>query len=128
MSGIVASHWVVAPVILPAFVAAFLILVLRHSLAYQRIVSIAATALLLAIAIRNFSVAGEGPAQPYMLGAWPAPFGIVLVLDPLSATMVLLAACSRWPSSSMPLRVGTLAAGISTRSFSSSSWASTARS
>ena len=91
MSGIVASHWVVAPVILPAFVAAFLILVLRHSLAYQRIVSIAATALLLAIAIRNFSVAGEGPAQPYMLGAWPAPFGIVLVLDPLSATMVLLA-------------------------------------
>ncbi len=91
MSGIVASHWVVAPVVLPAFVAAFLILVLRHSLAYQRIVSIVATALLLAIALRNFVVAGEGPAHPYMLGAWPAPFGIVLVLDPLSATMVLLA-------------------------------------
>ena len=28
---------------------------------------------------------------PYRLGDWPAPFGIVLVLDRLSATMVLLA-------------------------------------
>ena len=105
MSGIVASHWVVAPVILPAFVAAFLILVLRHSLAYQRIVSIAATALPLAIAIRNFSVAGEGPAQPYMLGAWPGLWhragagpavGHMVLLACVLALAVIVYAATGW--------------------------------
>ena len=43
------------------------------------------------VAIRNVVVTGNGAVLAYRLGDWPAPFGIVLVLDRLSATMVLLA-------------------------------------
>jgi multicomponent K+:H+ antiporter subunit D len=86
------NHWIVAPIILPGLTAAFLVLVLRHNLAQQRIISIASTALLLALTVGLFTLAGDGAARPYLLGAWPAPFGIVLVLDLLSATMALLTA------------------------------------
>ena len=67
-------------------------LVLRHDLASQRIVSVAATALLLGVAVLLYASAGDGAPRAYLLGDWPAPFGIVLVLDRLSATMVLLTA------------------------------------
>ena len=86
------NHWIVAPIILPGLTAAFLVLVLRHNLGQQRIISIASTALLLALTVGLFTLAGDGAARPYLLGAWPAPFGIVLVLDLLSATMALLTA------------------------------------
>ncbi|HEV7371472.1 monovalent cation/H+ antiporter subunit D [Arenibaculum sp.] len=86
------SHWIVAPIILPAFTAAFLVMALRHDLARQRIVSFGATALLLAVAVGLFALAGDGAVRPYLLGNWPAPFGIVLVLDRLSALMLLLTA------------------------------------
>jgi multicomponent K+:H+ antiporter subunit D len=39
-----------------------------------------------------FWLAGDGAIRPYELGDWPAPFGIVLVLDRLSALMLLLTA------------------------------------
>jgi multicomponent K+:H+ antiporter subunit D len=86
------NHWIIAPIILPGLTAAFLVLVLRYNLGQQRIVSIASTAFLLATTVGLFSLAGDGAARPYLLGNWPAPFGIVLVLDQLSATMVLLTA------------------------------------
>ena len=38
-----------------------------------------------------------GDIQVYELGNWPAPFGIVLVLDRLSAMMVLLTALLALP-------------------------------
>lgn len=86
------NHWIVAPIILPAFTAAFLVLALRHDLGRQRLVSFVSTTLLLAIAIGLFMLAGDGTTRPYLLGNWPAPFGIVLVLDRLSALMLLLTA------------------------------------
>ncbi|EJW11801.1 Na(+) H(+) antiporter subunit D [Rhodovulum sp. PH10] len=96
----------VFPIVLPALTAAFLVLVLRHRLGAQRIVSVGATVLLLIVAIVLYGVAADGAPRPYLLGDWPAPFGIVLVLDRLSATMVLLtaalglvialAACGGW--------------------------------
>jgi multicomponent K+:H+ antiporter subunit D len=86
------NHWIIAPIILPAFTGAFLVLALRHDLMRQRIVSVAATALLLAVAIGLFSLSGDGATRPYLLGNWPAPFGIVLVLDRLSALMLMLTA------------------------------------
>ena len=49
----------------------------------------AGTVALLVIAIGLFVTAGGDP-QVYYLGDWPAPFGIVLVLDRLSALMVLV--------------------------------------
>lgn len=83
------SAWIIAPIIIPAMAAALLLL-LRRSPNLQRQVSLAATALLCLASIRLFMVAIEGDVLSYRLGDWPAPFGIVLVLDRLSATMVLL--------------------------------------
>ncbi|QDL97708.1 monovalent cation/H+ antiporter subunit D [Rhodopseudomonas palustris] len=83
---------IVAPIVVPAVVAAFLILVMRHDLAGQRAVSIGATVLSLGIAVWLYVAASGGDPMSYRLGNWPAPFGIVLVLDRLSATMLLLTA------------------------------------
>lgn len=85
------TAWLIAPVAVPAMTAAILVLALRHSLNGQRIVSIAATAFQLAVAIGLYGLAGDGEPRAYLLGNWPAPFGIVLVLDRLAATMLLLA-------------------------------------
>ena len=86
------SHWIIAPVILPAVMGALLVLLMRGDLLLQRIFSTAATVGLLGIAIALVWGATQTPAEVYFLGNWPAPFGIVLVLDRLSALMVLLTA------------------------------------
>ena len=84
------NHWIIVPAILPALAAAFLILALRHDLNRQRMVSVAVTIMLLVVAIGLFMEASKGTTIAYELGNWPAPYGIVLVLDRLSATMLLL--------------------------------------
>ncbi len=84
------NHLLIAPVVLPAIVAPFTIMVLRHHLSLQRIFSLASTVVLLAITLVMAAQAADGTVQVYELGNWPAPFGIVLVLDRLSALMLLL--------------------------------------
>jgi multicomponent K+:H+ antiporter subunit D len=88
----VVNHWIVMPVIVPALTAALLVLAVRFNIAAQRGISVAAVALMLAIAIGLYALAADGEVRPYFLGAWPAPFGIILVLDRLAATMLLLTA------------------------------------
>jgi multicomponent K+:H+ antiporter subunit D len=84
------SHWIIAPVALPAIVAALMVIAMRGQLALQRIASLAAILALNAIATALlWSATLHGP-EAYFLGDWPAPFGIVLVLDRLSALMVAL--------------------------------------
>jgi multicomponent K+:H+ antiporter subunit D len=84
------THWIIAPVVLPALVAALMVIGLRGHLVLQRIASLATITVLNAIALALFwSAATHGP-EAYFLGDWPAPFGIVLVLDELSAIMVTL--------------------------------------
>ena len=90
------SHLIVAPVLLPALVAAVLTL-LRPAIGIQRLLSLAACVLLLAIAMSLLQQAASGAQQAYALGNWPAPFGIVLVLDRLSALMLLLSALLALP-------------------------------
>jgi multicomponent K+:H+ antiporter subunit D len=97
------NHWVIAPIALPFATA--LLMMLPLGLRLQRALAVAATLLLALIALRLVGLAGEG-AEVYALGAWPPPFGIALVLDPLSAMMVtltafcglgaLMHACSGW--------------------------------
>ncbi len=84
------NHWIVAPIVLPAILAPFIIMVLRYHLDLQRIFSVAGVVALLGIALTITTQAAGGDIQVYELGDWPAPFGIVLVLDRLSAMMVLL--------------------------------------
>lgn len=86
------NHWIIAPVILPALLAPFIVLVMRHDLSLQRIFSTAGTAVLAAISLVLLYTAATNPPEVYFLGNWPAPFGIVLVLDRLSAMMIALTA------------------------------------
>lgn len=84
------SHLLIAPVVLPAVVAPFIVMVMRHHLSLQRIFSVASSVLLAAVCIALAAQAADGTVQVYELGDWPAPFGIVLVLDRLSALMITL--------------------------------------
>ena len=84
------SHWIIAPVVLPALVAAIMIILLRGSLFLQRLVGVASILALNAIAVALLISATTAGPEAYFLGDWPAPFGIVLVLDRLSALMVAL--------------------------------------
>ena len=86
------SHWIIAPVVLPAMVAGIMIITLRGDLLLQRLAGVASIVALNAIALALFwSATVHGP-EAYFLGDWPAPFGIVLMLDRLSALMVALLA------------------------------------
>jgi len=84
------SHWIAIPVVLPALTAAALVLLAQGGIRLHRTISLASTALLVATSIWLWTISSGGP-QAYFVGDWPAPFGIVLVLDRLSALMLLLA-------------------------------------
>ncbi len=86
------NHWIIAPVILPAVLAPLIVLLMRNHLGPQRAVGLAGTAALLCVAVGLMILAGKGDPQVYHLGGWPAPFGIVLVLDRLAALMLVLTA------------------------------------
>jgi multicomponent K+:H+ antiporter subunit D len=86
------SYWVIASVILPAVMAALILLLLRHRLTLSRLASIGSCLALIIIAGVLVAEADSGAIQSYALGNWRAPFGIVLVLDRLSAMMLLLTA------------------------------------
>ena len=85
-------HWIILPVILPALLAPVIGFVMRHDVTLARTASVAGTVLLLAVALVLMGAAADGTTHVYRLGDWPAPFGIVLVLDRLSALMVLMTA------------------------------------
>ena len=84
------NHLLIAPVVLPAIIAPFIVMVLRHHLSLQRIFSVASTVALLVITLIMAVQTADGTVQVYELGNWRAPYGIVLVLDRLSGLMLLL--------------------------------------
>ncbi len=84
------NHWIIAPVILPALLAPIIAFVMRHDIVLARAASAAGTVALAAISVGLMVLASDGGTHVYFLGDWPAPFGIVLVLDRLSAMMVML--------------------------------------
>ena len=84
------SHWIVLPIVLPALLAPFFLMVIRHHLDLQRIFSVAGVLALNGITFALLNHAMSGEVSVYELGDWPAPFGIVLVLDRLSALMIVL--------------------------------------
>lgn len=85
-----ADHLVVLPVVLPLAAGALIVLVDERRYALKAAISLASLLALLAVAARLLAL-GDA-TRVYALGDWPAPFGIVLVADRLSAAMLLLAA------------------------------------
>ena len=86
------NHWIVVPVVLPAMVAPLIVLAMRNDLLLQRVFGLASSVVMVALAGGLLWSASVNPPQAYFLGDWPAPFGIVLVLDRLAALMVALTA------------------------------------
>tara|TARA_B100000749_G_scaffold65262_1_gene48515 strand:- start:1381 stop:2889 length:1509 start_codon:yes stop_codon:yes gene_type:complete len=85
------SHLPILPILLPMFVGAVLLLIARSNMALKRSLSLLATLAQVPLAWLLISASGEG-IQVYALGNWMPPFGIVLVLDRLSALLLMVTA------------------------------------
>jgi multicomponent K+:H+ antiporter subunit D len=86
------SHLAILPILIPLLAGALLMLAGRRSQGVARAIGITATAALMPIALLLLSRAAGGGIETYYLGDWPAPYGIVLVVDRLSALMLTLGA------------------------------------
>ena len=89
-----ADHVMIAPVVLPLFAGAVMLALggERHRIV-NAVLNVVTTFALVIISIgllRAADAAPTGLAGVYRVGNWPAPFAIVLVLDRLSALMLLL--------------------------------------
>jgi multicomponent K+:H+ antiporter subunit D len=84
-------HLVITPIILPLMASALMLAFDERRRVLKRVLSLGTAALLIANAAILLWLAGDGSGPfVYLLGNWAAPFGIVLVADRLSATMLLL--------------------------------------
>jgi len=86
------THWLILPIILPAFIAPFIVLAARYQIAIQRVISVAGIVAMIGITFGLSWQTADGSVLLYRLGDWAAPFGIVLVGDRLSTLMALLTA------------------------------------
>ena len=86
------NHWLILPLLIPFAAGGGLLLAWRMPLAGQRWGGAIATAALVLVALRLLGIAADGQIGVYLIGDWPAPFGIVLVLDRLAALMLMTTA------------------------------------
>ncbi|MEN8896904.1 MAG: monovalent cation/H+ antiporter subunit D, partial [Yoonia sp.] len=86
------THWLILPIVLPAFIAPFIVFAARYQIGIQRVISVASIMAIIGIALGLSWQTSDGNVLLYRLGDWAAPFGIVLVGDRLSTLMVLLTA------------------------------------
>ncbi|MGJ8623365.1 MAG: monovalent cation/H+ antiporter subunit D [Yoonia sp.] len=84
------THWLIAPIVLPAMLAPFIVLAARYHIGIQRVFSLAGVVALIAISAGLTWATADGTVLLYQLGDWAAPFGIVVVGDRLSTLMILL--------------------------------------
>lgn len=86
------NHALLLPILIPLFAAGAIVALPLRAKRVQRALNTLATLALLPVACMLAARAAQGDIASYALGAWPAPFGIVLQLDRLSALMLLLTA------------------------------------
>lgn len=91
------DHLIILPIILPLVAGAFLLLLDERRRTLKATISVVSALAVLGVSVallRVSAVAESGPIASliavYRLGDWPAPFAIVLVLDRLSALMLML--------------------------------------
>lgn len=92
------GHWLAAAILVPLVAALLLLFEVRRPLRQRRLLSLVSCTVLLAVAIRMLAATLDGQVYSYAIGNWAAPFGIVLVLDPLSALMVALTSVLALPA------------------------------
>lgn len=85
-----ADQLLIAPAVIPAVVAPLTLLAMPRRRALAVGLSLAGCAAMLAAAVALFGLVQDNAIRSYAVGGWPAPFGIVLVLDRLSAAMLVL--------------------------------------
>jgi multicomponent K+:H+ antiporter subunit D len=94
------SHLAIAPLLLPLFIA--ILLLFLRTLTWKRPLSLALVAGSqlgqIAFAIMLVAAVADGSHLVYAVGNWPAPFGIVMVVDRLSAAMVLITSLLALPA------------------------------
>ncbi|MGO4831242.1 monovalent cation/H+ antiporter subunit D [Rhizobiaceae sp. 2RAB30] len=94
------QHLVIAPILIPLITGALLLFFDDRERRLKATISVLATLALLAVAVALLRIAhsGEGRVAVYLLGNWPPPFAIALVLDRLSAMMLALTAVLAIPA------------------------------
>ena len=86
------SHLTILPVLVPLTTAIMLMLWPARNYAGRRAISLAGAVALLMVVLALLEEVLESGSQPYYLGDWPAPFGIVLLADRASALLLLTTA------------------------------------
>lgn len=86
------NHLLILPILLPLFMGALLLIAHRLGKPGKRLLSLLATWALVPVAVWLLLLAGDDQLRVYALGNWQPPFGIILMLDRLSALLLLLTA------------------------------------
>ena len=90
------NHLVIAPIVIPLLVGALLTLIDDRQRALKATLGVASASALLVLAVLllfltdHTTTGADATVRVYRLGDWPSLFGIVLVLDRLSAMMLVL--------------------------------------
>lgn len=86
------NHGLILPVLLPMFIGCLLLFGARLSMPVKRTLSLTSAAVLVPLSFWLMWQADQGVLQVYALGNWQAPFGIILLLDRLSALLLVATA------------------------------------
>src|SRR6478752_7503015 len=84
------DHLAVLPIVLPLAAGAVTLVLDERRLAIKAAIAVATALALVVAGIALTHAADASAVLVYRLGDWPAPFGIVLVVDRLAAVMLLL--------------------------------------
>ncbi|WP_046863068.1 monovalent cation/H+ antiporter subunit D [Microvirga massiliensis] len=90
------DHLMILPIVLPMVAGAVMLLINERHRIMKGAIDLGSVLALLGVAIALLKASDAAPAGMasevgvYRLGDWPAPFGIVLVVDRLSALMLVL--------------------------------------
>jgi len=87
-----ADHLPIVPIAIPALAAPLALLAMRRRQGWGTGIALVSCLAMLVCALALLAQANTGAITAYQLGDWPAPFGIVLVVDRLAAMMLVLAA------------------------------------
>lgn len=96
MTGLSTEHLIIAPILIPFFAGAVMLLYEDRQRRAKLVISLGAALAMLVVSVelltraKTLGLAGGRDIGFYLLGDWAAPFGIVLVVDRLSAMMLVL--------------------------------------